>query len=230
MKKLLMVMLAAAFACETYATGQATGFPTDSKIEAEMTRIEQARKEMFARDEVKNPAPAKAPDVPTPVLKQQRVDVLEIAKQYEQQAAPAAKPAKPQELIVFVSFSMPEESLKRLAAQTERAGGVLVLRGFKDGSLKATTRAVQELGLAGTSFQINPPAFAKYKVQTVPTVVLTKPEAATQIDGEGCALADTYSSVAGDTSLDFALEAIGRNDKLFAYMAEQYVTKIRTSQ
>lgn len=221
-------MVVAAFACETNATGQSVAFPSEKKIESEITRIEQARKEMFARDEVTKPAPAKAPDVPTPVLKQQRVDVLEIAKQYEQKAAPPTRPVKPQELIVFVSFSMPEESLIRLAKQTERAGGVLVLRGFKDGSLKATSRAVQELGLAGTSFQINPPAFSKYKVQTVPTVVLTKPEAATQIDGEGCALPDTYSSVTGDTSLDFALEAIGRNDKQFSYMAEQYVSKIRT--
>ena len=227
MKRILLLALLAAFSCETFADAPAKlAFPSDGKIASEMEKIERQCKEMFDRDDVKNPPQAKAPDVPTPVLMQQRVDVLDVARQFEQQQQ-ARQPAKPQELIVFVSFSMPEASLKRLAQQTGQAGGVMILRGFKDGNMKATVQAIQELGLSGTAIQINPPAFTRYKVGTVPTVVLTKPEAATQIDGEGCAMADTYASVSGDTSLVFALEAIGRGDKTFTFMAEQYLTKIQ---
>lgn len=226
MKRTLMWLLLAAFACESFADAPAKiVFPSDGKIAGEMEKIEKQRREMFEREEVKHPPHAKAPDVPTPVLMQQRVDVLEMAKQFEQKQQ-AKKPAKPQELIVFASFSMPEASLKKLAQQTERAGGVMILRGFKDGTMKATVQAIQELGLSGTSVQINPPAFSKYRVNVVPTVVLTKPEAATQIDGDGCAMADTYASVSGDVSLGFALEAIGRHDKEFSFMAEQYVSKL----
>lgn len=226
--KPILVWLGISF-CGMAVADQGTSFPTDSRIEVEMSRIEKERKAMFSRDEVMNPPRVKAPDVPTPVIKQKLVDVLDLAKQFES-TQKASKPAKPQELMVFISFSMPEESIKRLARQTEKAGGVLVLRGFKDGSLKETAQLVQSLGLNGATFQINPPAFSKYKVNAVPTMVLTKPEAATQIDGEGCALPDTYVSTVGDTSLDFALEAISRHDKGFAYMAEQYVAKIRAAE
>ena len=43
-------------------------------------------------------------------------------------------------LIAFVSFSMPEDSLKAILEQVDRAGGTVVLRGLVNDSFKNTAR------------------------------------------------------------------------------------------
>lgn len=209
-----------------YAQEIIQAFPDDANIDAEMRRVEMQRKKLFEQEALKNPAAMQAPDIPVQVLQQQRLDVLDIVKQYAQKE-PQAKPILAQGLMVFASFSIPDASLKQLARQTERAGGVMIFRGFKQGSLKETLRAIEKLEIAHTSFQIHPPAFTQYKVDVVPTVVLAKVEANKQLDSAGCALPDTYASVSGDTSLDFALEAISRHEKQFAPVALPYIEKLR---
>ena len=125
---------------------------------------------------------------------------------------------------------MPRESLRRLLAQASQVGAAVVLRGFKDNSLKATAAAISELGENGGqsgNVLINPDAFTKYRVTAVPVVLLAKPESIAQVDLEGCALPDTYASVAGDVSLDYALDEIGRRDMRFAALAERYSRQLR---
>ena len=120
-----------------------------------------------------------------------------------------ARPNRP-ELLVFISLSMPPASLRRLAQQTARAGGVLLLRGLKQGSLARTVDTLRALGLANAPIQIDPLAFRQYQVRLVPTFVLSQAPAASRLDASGCSSADSYLSVAGDVSLAFALEALQR--------------------
>lgn len=223
--KTLVISAVLAFACES-VLAEDHEFPSDPSIQVEIRRIEQQRHEMFDRDEVAHPPVARAPDVSVP---QQRIDILKLAKQYDQIPHEKA-PDAPQQLLVFASFSMPASSLKRLSKQTREAGGVMVLRGFKDGDVKATAKAIQEYGLSATSFQINPPAFEKYRIDVIPTVALIKAEAVNEIDGEGCALPDAYSAVSGDVSLTFALEKIGQNNSQYIQMANAYIRKLEESR
>jgi conjugal transfer pilus assembly protein TrbC len=124
--------------------------------------------------------------------------------------------------MVFASFTMPNESLKRLIADANRAGGVVVMRGFKDGSIKATALAIQGLGEASGNVQVNPNAFTKYRISAVPAVVLVKPEGSDLVDNQGCALPDKYVMVAGDVGLSYALEEIERRSAQFQQMAARY--------
>jgi len=78
------------------------------------------------------------------------------------------------DLIVFVSFSMPESSLNRLAVETAKAGGVLVLRGFVNDSLKQTIVASERMTNLGAQIQINPELFKTFDVQRVPTFIISK--------------------------------------------------------
>lgn len=201
---------------------KAPALPSSAAVQGEMKRIEAERKAMF---DPNNPATKNAknafPNVPTPEVS--NVDIQALAKRYEQRA----QARRTDDLMVFVSFTMPPESLKRIVAQVNKVGGTVVLNGFKDNSWKATAVAIKDLGEKSGNVVVNPNAFTKYKIKAVPVTVLTKPEAIDQLDGEGCALPDTYAAVAGDVSLDYAMDEIAQRDRRFSDLAQRYARQLR---
>lgn len=196
--------------------------PIGVALKREHKKIESERKAMF---DPENPATKNAPNtfpnIPTPA--RSGVDLESIARRYEQKAD--AK--RVDGLMVFASFTMPRETLKRLIADVNRAGGVVVMRGFKGGSIKSTALAVNELGESSGNVQINPNAFTKYRINAVPAVVLVKPESADIVDNEGCALPDKYVMVAGDVGLGYALDDIAQRSREFGDMAVRYARPLR---
>lgn len=125
-------------------------------------------------------------------------------------AAPAlpTKSAKPA-LLTFVSFSMPDDSLKAILDQTARAGGVTVLRGLVDNSFKETALRVGKLTREhGPGVSVDPRLFAEHGVTTVPAFIV--------LNNNGGA--ESADKIAGNMSLAAALEAIARegNNKSIA--------------
>jgi conjugal transfer pilus assembly protein TrbC len=109
------------------------------------------------------------------------------------------------QLLVFVSFSMPETSLNRIAVETAKAGGVMVLRGFVEDSLKKTVAASEKLTNLGAQLQINPQLFQQYAITSVPAYVVAK----NVDDGSSCAGGTQcidHLVLEGDTSLRSVLE------------------------
>ena len=101
------------------------------------------------------------------------------------------------ELLVFVSFSMPIETLKVLAMQVNAIGGAIVFRGLEHGSFKDTVLKLKELG---QEVLIDPTLFEAYGVTSVPTFVLReKPteEADTKV---------LHDRLSGNVSLTHVLE------------------------
>ena len=247
-------LLTIAFSCESIAQ---TATPTASQLEQERQRIDVQRKQMFdpnnastqpkkgvmprasdidremekvAKDrkamfDPENPATRNAqnvfPNVPTP--ERAGIDIESIAQKYRQTAVAR----KTEDLMIFASFTMPRESLKRLVNQAHRVGATVVLRGFKDNSLKETSLAINSLGEGTGNVVINPNAFMKYKIKAVPTVVLAKAESIDQVDDDGCALPDNFAAVTGDVSLDYALDEITRRAPQFETVAQRYVRQMR---
>ena len=80
---------------------------------------------------------------------------------------------KNQRLLIFISFSMPMQSLKQWVSQANKKGAALVVRGLVNNSFKETALKVIEL-LEGTDgrIQIDPNLFKKYNIQQVPAMVL----------------------------------------------------------
>lgn len=78
----------------------------------------------------------------------------------------------PTTLIVFISFSMPEESLKALFKEAENNAHVrLVLRGFIDDSMEKTARSIHDLkGVV----DIDPELFERYQIERAPTFLWVK--------------------------------------------------------
>jgi type-F conjugative transfer system pilin assembly protein TrbC len=101
-----------------------------------------------------------------------------------------------QKILVFVSFSMPKESLKSLLKAAEKYNTTLVLWGLKDNSFKQTQLLMQEYGQNQEGgFEINPQLFKAYQITKVPTFVM--------VDGEG-----EINRLSGNVTLEFVTKKL----------------------
>ena len=98
---------------------------------------------------------------------------------------------KGDKILVFVSFSMPNNSIRELSLDTQKYGARLYLRGIFEKSFKKTAQKILEVNNKGLALEINPNQFKKYKIDKVPTFVLVK-------DGE------EISRLSGNVSLEYA--------------------------
>lgn len=99
-------------------------------------------------------------------------------------------------LLVFVSFSMPVQTLKALGSQVNAVDGNLVLRGLVKGSFKETAEKLKELQ---EEILIDPTLFESYGISSVPTFVLRSESRRKIKDG-------SYDRLSGNVSLEYALE------------------------
>ena len=141
--------------------------------------------------------------------------------------------AAPTPLRIFITLDMPRASLQLLTDQAARSGAVLVLRGLKSQSMRQTVAVVQELiGKRRVAWVIDPEAFTRFAVRQAPTFVLTLNDAGSDLQGScgtGCATPASFVSVAGDVSLDYALETIQRRQPEAAPRAKPFLKQLRGS-
>ncbi|CNU00168.1 type-F conjugative transfer system pilin assembly protein TrbC [Salmonella enterica subsp. enterica serovar Panama] len=109
-----------------------------------------------------------------PLVQSDRHFLDDLAR--KQQTSQADKPE--QGAVYFISFSIPEEGLKRMLGETRRYGIPATLRGMRDNDLKATADAVLSLVKDGATdgVQIDPTLFTKYDIRSVPTLVVYCPQ------------------------------------------------------
>jgi conjugal transfer pilus assembly protein TrbC len=200
--------------------------PTDSDMGLARQRMEQALKGAGLPKEMNRSSVPQIEALPRPVAKSP--DISQIAESYRKSpAATPAKPANTPELMVFVSFSMPKETLERIVLQSEKSGAVLVLRGLKGNSL---TRMGEELaalvGKRNVTAIIHPPAFKQFKVTQVPSLVLAQPAQASKIGEDGCASTTSFIKVDGDVTQDYAFDLIERQAPAWAEAARRYAAKL----
>ncbi|MDT9121142.1 TrbC family F-type conjugative pilus assembly protein, partial [Escherichia coli] len=75
--------------------------------------------------------------------------------------------------VAFASLSMPEEALAQMIADTTKAGGVVVFRGFSTGNpqtfISGIRKVVDQSGASNVA--IDPRLFRSFGVDRVPTYV-----------------------------------------------------------
>lgn len=164
------------------------------------------------------PQPAAAPPI----------DLARVAEGYEAVAAPTPGGLPGPALLVFVSLSMPRPTLERLFEQGDRARAVILLRGLAGGSLRDTATQVQSLiGQRRLDVQIDPQLFDRYAVARVPTFVLVPGGRPAPCASGSCPPAGEHLRVAGDVSLDYALEHMQRSVPAFADSAGPFLGRLR---
>jgi conjugal transfer pilus assembly protein TrbC len=202
--------------------------PTDTEVEAASQKYRMPSAAELDRAAASQSA-VNVEAIPQP---KGRVDVEGLARTYEanrQAFGPSALTTDQPALLVFVTLGMPEAALRLLIDQAARTHAVLVLRGLQNASIRQTAVRVQQLiGQSGVEFQIDPQAFDRFGVHAAPTFVLVKSEARVSDCAAGaCVAPDGFASIAGDVSIDYALQAIAQRAPRFKADVELFLQRLR---
>lgn len=173
---------------------------------------------------------------PQPALPQPSPEILDqarndLARLLNQDAIPpalaeGAKQPEGPHLYLFVSFAMPEQSLKKLLRQSVSINATLVLRGFINGSLTETKSRIANIlesdaqghAAIDAGFAIDPTLFDRFKVNTVPTFVLTEAPAE-RCTEQACPI-PTHARLSGDVTLSYVLETMAREAPALSSQAQ----------
>lgn len=117
-------------------------------------------------------------------------------------------------LFIFVSFSMPEQTIKQYLQQAHRTRAWVVLRGLVDNDLTKTLALIESWGKAYLikNILIDPVLYQRFKITKVPTIILT--QADYPCPGEDDCLINAVDKLSGDVTLDYALQTFAREGDL----------------
>ena len=157
------------------------------------------------------------------------IDLEALARQGVRLPTEAAQ--KPTSTLrIFVTLDMPTASLHLLAAQAARIGAPLVLRGLKDHSMRATLAAIGRItGTGQAGWLIDPDAFTRYGIAQGPTFVVTDESSATPSCTGACRAGEDWVAIAGDVSVDYALNTILRQKPALAPRLQPLLARLRPS-
>lgn len=160
------------------------------------------------------------------------IDVDTLLRQY----SPAIEQARNQPgdalpFLVFVSLSMPSNSLKPLLEDVHRAGGVAVLRGFKDGSLKETASALLDITgegepLAGAA--VDPRLFRSFAVKAVPTFIIPSGALGECSEPDCTEPAPPHDRIAGNVTVSYALRQLADHGEAAPEKTKQHLHRLET--
>jgi len=176
------------------------------------------------------------PDLPEPdaeQLKRARTEIGKLLDQAEQHDVLADPNSSGSRFYVFVSFSMPDVTLRRLMQQAKRIGAPLVLRGMVENDMNKTRIKVGKLLDADKNgntnieggLSIDPTLYERFGISVVPSFVLA--DAPVQACNQtGCPTPD-FVRLAGDVTLEYVLESIAREAPAMRDDAQALLAEMR---
>lgn len=145
-----------------------------------------------------------------PALTGQDADFVAALRQQQQQQAKPDNNAPA--VMMFVSFSMPEDDLRERIKDADELGVTVSLRGMVNGDMRQTgTRVAQLVKETNTGgMQIDPVSFRRYGVTSVPTLIVKCGNASDRVLGD-ITLRDALTKVAEDGECaEFAASVLRR--------------------
>jgi len=155
--------------------------------------------------------------------------IVEFTQDTKTQEPIATHLKKVSQVLVFLSFSMPERSLQAWLLQCKQSGATPVIRGLIHNSFKETITAIQKLSQKiGIGMQLDPILFNAFAITAVPAVVYVKdiPLCPANMN---CKPVD-YDKLYGDVSLDYALEKLASNQFMNDPALHQMIFRLRGAQ
>lgn len=127
-------------------------------------------------------------------------------------------------VIIFVSFSMPEESIKEWIRDAKLIHAPVVIRGLIHNSFKETTHKMAEIvEKERGGVELNPLLFKKYHIKKVPAVVLT--HGGECLPDQSCD--EQFNVIYGDAELEYALNQFTRLDDVLSPFANAALQQLR---
>ncbi len=153
-----------------------------------------------------------------------------MALSADKEQDPSSAPVVHDSVYIFVSFSMPKESLQQWSAQAQKIHAPLIIQGLVDNSFTKTQQAVAALSHEGQGgVVVDPRLFRQYHIVQAPTVVVVHPTVLRPcLPNQSCWHPDIYDVVSGDVGLEAALRIVAdRGDN--AVVAERLLAQVRPS-
>jgi conjugal transfer pilus assembly protein TrbC len=112
-------------------------------------------------------------------------------------------------ILIFVSFSMPKQSLIAYLRDGKKLGATIVIRGLVNNSFKKTFEQVTDLvkDSGGDGFEMNPLWFKKFGINTVPSVVVLS-ENSKCFTQQNCNKENDFDVIVGDINLASAIKIV----------------------
>ena len=133
-------------------------------------------------------------------------------------------------VIIFVSFSMSDESISSYLHDARKIHASVVIRGLINNSFKDTflkmTNIVKQAG--GGGVELNPPLFKKFSITRVPAVVLL-PNDSSRVTGKSSFAESDFDVIYGDIPLYDALKTIRDHGAVSQKKADELMSLLKDS-
>jgi type-F conjugative transfer system pilin assembly protein TrbC len=173
----------------------------------------------------KQAQPAKV-QIPDSAPSKVKIDPEKIARQYSEIRGPEKQEKESNEVMVFVSTSMPKGSLEKAGRDSRITASMVVMRGASKGvgpgKWIASVEAMKPLTDNGGEVFLHPDLFVRYGITKVPAVVVA-PEAQAGCDEDACR---EFAVVYGDVSLAYALERLADRKDTIGSIARARLQKL----
>lgn len=132
-------------------------------------------------------------------------------------------------LMIFVSFSMSEKSLRQYLAEGQKIKASLLLRGLVNNSLTATVKKIHNvIQRRNGGFSIDPIAFEKLHIRKVPAIVLFNQAGLICLNTQNCIPDPSdYDILYGNVTLDYALSQFANGDDAISTDAKKLLEQLR---
>lgn len=133
-------------------------------------------------------------------------------------------------LFIFISSSMPENSIKNYIKSAKKTGARLVLNGLIENDLPKTLKTVASWGteeISPDDVIIDPVAYERFSVHNIPTIILAQAEY--PCPGTTECSTSFVDKISGDITLDFALRKFLEKGDL-KEEAQKYLTLLGESK
>ena len=133
-------------------------------------------------------------------------------------------------VLIFISFSMPMESLKAWSEQAQKIHAPLIIRGLLNDSFADTQKAVRQMTVnSHGGVIIDPRLFQIDQITQVPAVVVRRKTPNTCLPNQSCWQPEDDGIVMGDVGLESALKSIAQEDNRVADIAQKKLAEWRAS-
>lgn len=130
---------------------------------------------------------------------------------------------------VAVSFSMKPEALRALSAEAQKAGAIMVVRGFVGGSVPKTLAVARTAfdESAASGLAIDPQVFRAFKVDRVPTFIVARSPVQPCEGGVDCTSpAPAHDRLTGNITLSEALRLLAAKGRDAPDVARSAVARL----
>jgi len=127
-------------------------------------------------------------------------------------------------IMIFISFSMPEKNIKEWLQQAELIHAPVIIRGLVNNSFKDTIKKMSQFTNDNHGgVQLDPTLFQRYQITKVPAVVIKNTSEC--LPNQTCE--ENYDVIYGNITLSYALKKVAAQNDFLSPMAQDALNEMK---